>query len=60
MIPEAIAAEAQPLPLPEAAVAFLAAFNEWAHTLTIDEFKEIAPILQTLRAAHVRTVTKEQ
>lgn len=39
--------------LPEAAVAFLNAFHQWALRLSVDDAKELIPILQTLRAAHV-------
>jgi hypothetical protein len=41
-------------PLPEAAVGFIDAFAAWAKTLTLEDFKQIAPILQTLKQAHVK------
>ncbi len=41
-------------PLPDAAVGFIDNFAAWAKSLTVEDFKQIAPILQTLKQAHVK------
>lgn len=42
--------------LPEAAVAFANEFNRWLVSLPLKDFAEVAPILQTLKAAHIPEV----
>lgn len=50
---EALGTQTSAEALPEAATAFLAKFNAWALKLTKEDFIQVAPILQTLMAAHV-------
>lgn len=40
--------------LPDAAYQFLNGFYRWAKMLSLDDFKQLAPILQTLKGGHIK------